>query len=364
MTEQAAPRKATARKSPTATHAGKWAGNGTGNGPAARVARKKPAIRRGGSAPPQHDSRQLTLPTHDSPLIGDVRNGRQMMMHCYFAHKLIKRNPITELPTYDDGQIRIEVRSTKIGVATIDDAEILLYCLGLAADKFDRGEKVTQEFTFTLKDFSDVAGLSQSGSVSKRLGEALDRLKETNIKTNIESGRKVFVEGFSWIENFWYDRGPDQMVKGKKREGRINSITVRFCDFLWRAVVIDRNLLSYNRKFFCLSPLKRRLYELARIHCGERPAFRIGLESLRDRVGTAQELRFFKSDLEAMLDEDPENPLLGYTFKIDPGVPPGKRPSLAKVVVEFRDVLRGPIGAGSDMPLIDQTYLTDLRPAA
>jgi plasmid replication initiation protein len=325
--------------------------------------RRKPAVRRGGVAEPLSESLQLALPVIDSPLAGDVRNGRQMMMHCYFAHQLIKRNPITELPTYDDGKIRIEVRGTKIGVATIDDAEILLYVLSLAAAKFDRGEPVTSQFTFTLKDYADVAGLVQSGSVSKTLGEALDRLKETTVKTNMESGGKVYVEGFSWIEKFWYDRGKDGTVNGKKRKGRINSITVRFCDFLWRAVVIDRNLLSYNRSFFDLSPLKRRLYELARVHCNDRPAFRISLTSLRDRVGTANELRYFKSDLEAILAEDPKSPLLGYTFTIDNGVPPGRKPSLAKVVVEFRDASYRAEDIGY-APLIDATYLEDLRTAS
>ncbi|GEO41982.1 hypothetical protein SAE02_61300 [Skermanella aerolata] len=297
----------------------------------------------------------------DRPLTGDVHNGRPLMLHCYFAHKTNKSNPITELPTYDDGKIRIEVRSTKSGCATVDDAEILLYCMSIAAEKLARGEPVKQDFTFTLKDFTRVAGLSQSGSVSKRLGEALERLKETNVKTNVESGRKIYVEGFSWVENYSFDKGKEMMVKGRKRAGKINSVTVRFCDFLWRTVVIDKNLLSYNRDFFELSPLKRRLYELARLHCDNRPAFRISLEALRDRVGTVQELRFFKSDLEAILNENRQNPLLGYTFVIDLGDRRGKKAVLANVVVEFRDASYPATGIEGDVPLIDETYLHDMK---
>jgi hypothetical protein len=307
-----------------------------------------------------HDHRQLTLPVINSPLIGDIQNGRQIMMHSYFAHGASKRNPVTELPTFDDGKIRIEVRSTKVGVATIDDAEMLLFCMGLANDRLARGEDVGQEFTFTLKDFCDVSGLSQSGSVSKRLGDALERLKETNVKTNIEAGKKVYVEGFSWIEKYWFDRGADETVKGKKRSGKINSVTVRFCDFLWRAIVIDRNLLSYSREFFTLSPLKRRLYEIARVHCHARPAFGIGLESLRDRIGTAQELKKFKDELVRMLGDPSDSPIPGFRFRIDTGQAGSKRPRLAKAVVQFWVADREITGI-TDIPRIDATYLTDLR---
>jgi hypothetical protein len=322
------------------------------------------AAAKNAAGPERSGPHQLTIPALDSPLLGDIQNGRQIMMHSYFAHTCSKTNSTTELPTYDDGKIRIEVRGTKIGVATIDDAEILLYCLSLAGDKLSRGERVGQEFTFTLKDFCHVSGLSQSGSVSKRLGEALERLKETNIKTNIEAGGKVYVEGFSWVEKYWYDKGTDQLVKGKKRSGKINSITVRFCDFLWRAITIDRNLLSYSREFFTLSPLKRRLYEIARVHCNDRPAFRIGLESLRDRVGTAQELKKFKDDLVKILDESDGSPLPGYTFRIDTGQAESKRPRLSKTAVEFWSVGHEISKSLGDIPMIDSAYLLDLRPAA
>jgi Replication initiator protein A len=307
------------------------------------------------------DPRQLRMAGIDSPLAGDIQNGKQIMMFSFFAQTLCKKDPITELPTYDDGQTRIEVRGTKIGIATTDDAEILLFCLGLAGDKLARGEKVGQEFSFTLRDYCEFTGLKQGGSVSRKIGDALERLKETNIQTNIEAGGKIFVEGFSWIEKYWYDRGSDKVIDGRKRKGRINSITVRVCDFLWRAIVIDRNLLSYNRDFLALSPIKRRLYEIARVHCNDRPAFRIGLESLRDRVGTAQELKNFKDELAKMLESE-GSPLLGYRFRIDTGQPQSKRPRLNKVAVEFWREDHDIAGFG-DIPLIDETYLADLRVA-
>jgi hypothetical protein len=238
---------------------------------------------------------------------------------------------------------------------------MLLFFLGLAGDKLARGEKVGQEFTFTLKDYCEATGLKQGGSVSRKIGEALERLKETNIKTNIEAGGKTYVEGFSWIEKYWYDKGPDKLEAGRKRNGRVNSISVRFCDFLWRAIVIDHSLLSYNREFFGLSPIKRRLYEIARVHLNDRPAFRIGLESLRDRVGTAQELKNFKDELAKMLVGE-EAPLPGYRFRIDTCQPSSKRPRLGKVVVEFWRHSCD-IDALAEVPMMDQAYLSDMRQA-
>jgi hypothetical protein len=43
--------------------------------------------------------------------------------------------------------------------------------------------------------------------------------------------------------------------------------------------------------------LERRLYEIARKHCGQQKRWQIGLPRLAEKCGTTQELRFFKKDL-------------------------------------------------------------------
>ena len=74
---------------------------------------------------------------------------------------------------------------------------------------------------------------------------------------------------------------------------------------MYRAIVQDRRVLSINPQYFRLhSGLARRLYQLARKHCGRQPNWSIGLVRLAEKVGTAQDLRFFKRDLKAIIAKD------------------------------------------------------------
>ncbi|MGI9449842.1 MAG: replication initiator protein A [Geminicoccaceae bacterium] len=56
------------------------------------------------------------------------------------------------------------------------------------------------------------------------------------------------------------------------------AITIRLCDWLYRAIKKDTRILTYDQRYFSLSPVARRLYELARSHCGYQELFVIGLE--------------------------------------------------------------------------------------
>jgi Replication initiator protein A len=307
---------------------------------------------------------QPRLPGVDSPLTGDVRNAVEIMMWNFFAHQWCEEDPITELAPYDDGRIRIEVRGTSKGVATVLDAETIIYITSLIGEKLERGEPVSRNFTFSLQDFCRISGLTSSGSLSDRLEAGLERLQGTQIKTNMVVGGKAETEFFSWISSGKCVRWEDRIVDGEKVKGRVKYVRVEISEWLWRALCIDRNFLTYNQEFFKLSPIKRRLYELARVHCAGRPAFLIGLESLRNRVGSSQELKLFKSYLEKMAAGKKGAPLPGYGFQVNPGVPAGKRVPLSSTVILFWDMSAEPGDLSDtihqDAPLIDATYLSDL----
>ena len=75
------------------------------------------------------------------------------------------------------------------------------------------------------------------------------------------------------------------------------------CSWLYRAVVKDGRILTYDSRYFDLGPLEKRLYEIARAHCGKQRGFKMGLEKLRRRVGYGQgpeDLKYFKRDILAL----------------------------------------------------------------
>ena len=61
---------------------------------------------------------------NDSPLCGSAKNERDLMAFNFFS---LTREHQTSLPPYDDGKVRIEVKGTDDGIATIWDKELLIY---------------------------------------------------------------------------------------------------------------------------------------------------------------------------------------------------------------------------------------------
>jgi plasmid replication initiation protein len=220
----------------------------------------------------------------DSPLLGHIQNDRLMMAYCFFHLERGSRNrPII----YDDGKVRIEVFGQEI--ATIWDLEILIYIVSLMAEKMERGEDVDRTFAFTAGDFFRVAGISDGGSAYERIEGALKRLKGTQILTNISTGGTHTVDAFSWVENY-------RIVYRNGDRRTMEKFRVTICEWLWRAVKLDKKLYLYDPKYFDLPPLEKRLYEVARAHCGNQ-GFRIWLDHLQRRIGSEREPRKFKAEL-------------------------------------------------------------------
>jgi plasmid replication initiation protein len=275
---------------------------------------------------------QLSMPGIDSPLLGQVKNDRHVMAYNFFPlSKEAKPHPIR----YDDGKVAIEVRGEDI--ATIYDKEILIYVVSLMSQRVERGEDVGRQFSFTAGDFFRVAGLSDGSGSYERIEGALGRIQGTQIRTNIVTGGERTREWFSWL-----DSAKVTYRKRKDKDGemveRMEKITVTLCEWLWRAIKIDDAKFVYDPKFFELRPLEKRLYEIARAHCG-RGGFRMWLDKLQVRVGSEDTQRKFRMNLKQIADR--KRPLPGYAFTlIDRQVlntaPRRGRPAKRTMVVFYR----------------------------
>lgn len=251
----------------------------------------------------------LELVQQDSPLTGKVKGDRNTMVFAFFS---LTKEKVSELPRYDDGRTRIEVVGTRHGVATIWDKEILVYCASLLAEKMNRGEAPTPKIVFTAHDFLQATGSTTGGGNYERLEESLVRLSSTLVRTNIETGGEGEDRGFGWISDY-------RIVYRRSRDGKksMRAVEVTLCDWLFRAVVKDRHLLTYTPKYFELSPLAKRLYEIAR--SGPPQGFRISLPKLLARVGAQQTLRRFKSVLKEYSDHKKSIPDYAIGL-IDPSI--------------------------------------------
>ncbi len=237
---------------------------------------------------------QGDLFTLSSPLLTDVRGERSIMAYPFFALSTTWKKPLS----YKTDAISIEIVGTPSGVATIYDKEILLYIASLLVAKMEAGEPVSQDFYFTAYDLFRITGTNTSARSYTRLSDALERLQGTQIKTNIEAGGEGERGYFSWLSEARLS-----YTKLKNGEQRLKAVRVRLCDWLYRAILLDRAVLDYSPSYFQIGPVERRLYEVARATCAPGPVD-IGIDDLRLQIGYQNTLRHFRHVLKGIAEQD------------------------------------------------------------
>lgn len=222
----------------------------------------------------------------DSPLTGEVRGERSLMAFPFFA---LSKNAWMKPLSYATPSVLIEVRPSARGVATIYDKEIVLYIASLMVSKIERGEEVSQDFTFTAHDLFSVTGANHSARSYARLSDALERLQGTQIRTNIEAGGEGEEGYFSWLSEARL-----QYARSGKGEKRLKAVRVRLCDWLFRSIQRDRQVLDYAHTYFQLGPIERRIYEVARSTVNEGEELEVDLATFRLQIGFQNPLSNFR----------------------------------------------------------------------
>jgi plasmid replication initiation protein len=227
------------------------------------------------------------------------------MEHPLFS---LSTRPDRRIVTYSHNDSQITVTPSVKGRATIFDADILIFCISQLMAALNAGQATARRLTLTAHDLLIATGRETSGDGYARLREAFERLAGTRITTNIVTGDTETTSGFGLIEAW-------EIVR-RTRAGRMISVSVTLSEWLYRAV-LSKSVLTLSRDYFGLrKPLERRLYEIARKHCGRQPEWRIGLETLLKKSGSTSPRRVFR----AMLRETMRTDLLpDYQMREEPG---------------------------------------------
>lgn len=241
----------------------------------------------------------------DSPLTGEIRGERSLMAFPFFA---LSKNAWMKPLSYATPTVSIEVRPSMRGVATIYDKEIVLYIASLMASKLDQGSTVAQDFTFTAHDLFSVTGANHSARSYARLADALERLQGTQIRTNIEAGGEGEEGFFSWLSEARL-----QYARSGKGEKRLKAVKVRLCDWLFRAILRDRQVLDYAATYFQLGPIERRIYEVARSTCVDGEDLEIDIQTFRLQIGFQNQLSNFRTAMRQIAEE---NSIPDYSLKL------------------------------------------------
>jgi plasmid replication initiation protein len=197
------------------------------------------------------------------------------MEHPLFS---LATRPDRRILDYAHNGVRITVVPSVRGLATLFDKDILIYCISQLVAALNAGRPVGCELRLTAHDLMLATNRETSGDGYARLREAFERLAGTRITTNLVTGDQEVTTGFGLIEGW-------QIVRAT-RGGRMVQVSVTLSDWLYRAVM-TKSVLTLSRDYFRLrKPLERRVYELARKHCGRQPDWRISIPVLARKSAT------------------------------------------------------------------------------
>ena len=215
------------------------------------------------------------------------------MEHPVFS---LSTKPDTRILTYEHRDVRIQITPSMKGLATIFDKDLLIYCISQLIAKKNLNKPISQDIHLQAHDLLVWSNRETSGDAYRRLLEAFERLRGTTIVTNIKAGGEQITNGFGLIESF--------RIVRQTQSGRMSEIQVRLSDWMFKAVK-GAEILTLSRDYFRLrKPIERRIYEIARKHCGEQAEWKISLELLQKKTGASSHGRAFKAMVRELVEND------------------------------------------------------------
>jgi hypothetical protein len=239
----------------------------------------------------------LRHPNHDL-FICDVldaipKDDMASMEHPIFS---LSTKPDTRILVYEHKDVRVQITPSVLGLATIFDKDILIYCISQVMAKKNAGAPLAQTLHLNAHDMLVWTNRETSGDGYRRLKDSLERLSGTRITTNIKAGGETETEGFGIIERF--------KIVRETKSGRMSELQVRLSDWVYK-IIQGSEVLTLSRDYFRLrKPTDRRIYELARKHCGEQDEWKISLELLHKKTGAGSHYREFKSMVKELAAND------------------------------------------------------------
>lgn len=198
----------------------------------------------------------------------------------------------------DDGSVWVKVSaSPEHGMATIWDADVLIYCISRIVAAHDRGDNDFGPSIF-VTPYELLKGIARDtgGQNYAELMAAIKRLKTTTIETNIRGGKNR-VAMFNWLAE----------IEGEGREAshpdQIKNLELRLSNWLFKGLMSGKGVLTLDREWFLLKGgLERVLYRIARKHAGEQPqGWTCRFDVLYKKTGSEEPTRNFAVRLRRLI---------------------------------------------------------------
>jgi hypothetical protein len=216
------------------------------------------------------------------------------MEHPFYS---LSKNPDTAIRKYEHNGNWLQIIPSVKGLATIYDKDILIYCISQLMEKMKHGESVGPRLRITSYQLLVFTNRGTAGKDYDALCEAIDRLAGTRITTNIRTGEEEQRDSFGLID-------AASIRRKNGLDGRLLWLEIKLSDWVFNAIQ-SKEVLTLHPDYFRLGkPLERRVYELARKHCGRQRSWQISLELLFKKSGSRGNSRRFRAMVKNIVKHD------------------------------------------------------------
>ncbi|ATI44053.1 plasmid replication initiator (plasmid) [Pacificitalea manganoxidans] len=227
-------------------------------------------------------------PQHDL-FICDVADAvlKDMMAHMEHPFYSLSKKPETNIRRYEHNGNWIEITPSVKGLATIYDKDILIYCISQIMAKLKDGQPVSPRVRINTRDLLVFTNRGTAGKDYAALAEALARLAGTRISTNIQTADEEQYDTFGLIDTA-------SIRRKHGLDGRLLWCEVKLSEWVFNAIR-SHEVLTLHRDYFRLrKPIERRVYEIARKHCGSQKEWKVGVPTLLKKTGSQSPLKRFR----------------------------------------------------------------------
>lgn len=199
---------------------------------------------------------------------------------------------------YRAGDSVLKIRPSAKGLPTIFDKDILIFCISQLMHRKNQGKPIGNRVRFSARELLVATNRKTGGNSYQRLEDAFSRLQGAQFVTNVKTGGRGETRFFSLIES-----GSGFVYHDDERL-RLDYCEVILSDWFLNAIEANEVVTISNDYFRLRRPLERRIYEIARKHCGKSPKWQIGLEKLQAKTGSNAPLKRFRFNLHEIIAED------------------------------------------------------------
>jgi plasmid replication initiation protein len=227
---------------------------------------------------PQHD---LFICDVADAVLKDVM---PQLEHPFYS---LSKKPETTVRIYENNGQWLKVTPSVKGLATIYDKDILIYCISQIMAKLKKGEHVSKRVLINSHDLLIFTNRGTAGKDYEALQEAIERIRGTTISTNIRTGDEEQTDTFGLIDS-------SSIRRKHGLDGRLLTCEITLSDWVFNAIK-HNEVLTLHRDYFRLrKPIERRIYELARKHCGQQPSWKASVAVLHRKSGSKSSEKEFR----------------------------------------------------------------------